>query len=190
MAGVPGGGVEARCAVRRGGTVAPLRGSEALRPDRVPLIAATSDNFFDALGVKAARYRVSHGRRPGRRNRGQPSLLAARPGGDPGVLSRELRVGNADVRVIGILPAGFGGVNRGLAVDLFVPIQTGYGVLRFGALTDRRNNEFEVLGRLRAGADTDAARREVEAALRTLESGRPVAGPGSHRPHRPARWVG
>ena len=99
-------------------------------------------------------------------------------GGDPGILSRELRVGNADLRIIGVLPAGFGGVNRGLAVDLFVPIQTGYGALRFGALTDRRNNDFEVVGRLRAGADADAARREVEAALRTLDQEGQSPGPG------------
>ena len=146
-------------ASRRGalsGVVAQTRHSMGVRlPDRTefPLIAGTSDNFFDALGVKAALGHVYHagGGRDGEvvvSHRYWQRTL----GGDPGILSRELRVDNADLRVVGVLPAGFGGVNRGLAVDIFVPVQTGYGALRFGALTDKRNNDFEVVGRLRAGA--------------------------------------
>jgi putative ABC transport system permease protein len=151
-------------------------------PDRteLPLIAGTSDNFFDALGVNAALGTVYH---TGSGRDGE-IVISHRYwqralGGDPGVLARGLRVDKTDLRVIGILPPGFAGVNRGLAVDLFVPIQTAYGVLRFdNDLMGRRNNDFELLGRVAAGVPLDAARRDVEAALRHVDQEGQSPGPG------------
>jgi putative ABC transport system permease protein len=144
-----------------------------------PLLAATSDNYFDVFGVDAALGSVFH------KGAGRDGEIVITQrywqralGGDPGVLTRSLQVGNVDLRVIGVLPPGFAGANRGLAVDLFVPIQTAYGVMRFGGLTDKGNNDFEVMGRLRAGATPDAARRDVEAALRHVDQEGQSPGPG------------
>jgi putative ABC transport system permease protein len=143
------------------------------------LVAATSDNFFDVLGVKASLGSVYHAAA----GRDGEVVVSHRYwqralGGDAGVLSHTLRVNGADLRVIGVLPQGFGGVNRGLAVDIFVPIQTGYGALRFDGLMDRRNNDFEVLGRTRVGASADAVRSEVTAALRHLDQDGQSPAPG------------
>ncbi len=144
-----------------------------------PLIAGTSDNFFDALGVKPATGVVYHagGGRDGEvvvSHRFWQQAL----GGDPAVLARGLRIDSADLRIIGVLPPGFGGVNRGLAVDLFVPVQTAFGVLRFGGLTDKRNNDFEVFGRLPVGVPVDAAVRDAAAALRLVDQDGQSPGPG------------
>jgi putative ABC transport system permease protein len=170
----------------RGGTlsdvIAQTRHSMGVKlADRTefPLIAATSDNYFDALGVDAVLGTVFHTAA----GRDGEIVVSHRYwqralGGDPGILTRGLRVGNVDLRVIGVLPSGFAGANRGLAVDLFVPIQTAYGVMRFGGLTEKGNNDFEVMGRLRPGATPDAARREVEAALRHVDEEGQSPGPG------------
>jgi putative ABC transport system permease protein len=143
-----------------------------------PLVAGTSDNYFDLLGVSAASGRVYH------RAGGYDGEVVISHrywqralGGDPSVLSHGLRVNGSDLRVIGVLPPGFGGANRGLAVDLFVPSQTAYGVLRFGDLEDKRNTDFEVVGRLRPGATTEGVRRDVEAALRHVDQEGQSPGP-------------
>jgi putative ABC transport system permease protein len=151
-------------------------------PDRTefPLMAGTSDNFFDVLGVRAALGSVYHAGA----GRDGEVVISHRYwqralGGDPSILIRGLRVDNADLRVIGILPPGFAGVNRGLAVDLFVPIQTAYGALHFdNDLMGRRNNDFELLGRVAAGVPVDAARRDLEAALRHVDQEGQSPGPG------------
>jgi predicted permease len=144
-----------------------------------PLIAATSDNYFDALGVGAALGTVY------RRGAGRDGEIVISHsywqralGGDPGALARPLRVNNVELRVLGVLPVGFGGANRGLAVELFVPVQTAFGVLRFGHLEDRTNNDFEVLGRMKPGVAATAIRRDVEAALRHVDAEGASPGPG------------
>ena len=144
-----------------------------------PLLAGTSDNFFDALSVSAAVGSVFHA---GAGRDGQVVIShrfwTRALGGDPGVLSRGLRVGDSELRVIGVLPPGFSGVNRGLAVEIFVPVQTGFGQLRLGELTDKRNNDFEVVGRLRPGGTTDAATRDIQAALRHVDQEGQSPAPG------------
>jgi hypothetical protein len=107
------------------------------------LMSYVSDNYFDALGVVAALGSVFHARagRDGEvviSHRYWQRALA----GDPGVLEHPLRVNDVDLRVVGVLSPGFSGANRGLAVDLFVPMQTGAGVLHQASMQDRRSPEF------------------------------------------------
>jgi predicted permease len=136
----------------------------------VPLIAYVSDNYFDALGVAASSGSVFH-RGAGR----DGEIVISRRfwqrtlGGDPTVVGRRLRVNDADLQVVGVLPGGFSGANRGLAVDLFVPIQTALGVLGLHSLFDQRNNDFELLGRLKPAATLDRAKQDVEVVLRRLD---------------------
>lgn len=143
------------------------------------LIAATSDNYFDALGVGAAQGTVYH---KGAGRDGEIvisySYWQRAMGGDPAALARPLRVDDVELRVLGVTPRGFGGANRGLAVDLFVPVQTAFGMLRFGHLEDKANNDFEVLGRMKPGVSMDAVRKDVEAALRHVDAEGASPGPG------------
>lgn len=151
------------------------------RQDRTEftLLAGVSDNYFDALGVTAELGTVFHAKG----GQDEEIVISHRYwqgalGGDPAVLDHPLRVNDVDLRVIGVLRPGFSGVNRGLAVDLFVPIQTATSVLRFDPITDRRNNDFELLGRLRPGVAPDRVRQDVEAVLKLVDRDGASPGPG------------
>ena len=138
-------------------------------PDRddYPITAGVSDNFFDVLGVAAARGAVFH------QNAGPDGAVVISHrywsqalASDPGIVGRALAVGPANLTVLGVLPPGFAGTNRGLAVDLFVPHQTFFGALRMDSPENTRYADFEVFGRLRPGATLATARQELAALFR------------------------
>ncbi len=157
------------------------QGPRVRLPDRddFPITSAVSDNFFDVLGVRAARGAVFH------EGRGVDGTAVVTDhywqtalAGDPTVIGRVLPVGRAMLRIIGVLPPGFAGPDRGLRVDLFVPHQVLFGSLGYSRPDDPRATDFELLGRLRAGVSAEAARAEAGAILRQVEAeGRaPAAG--------------
>lgn len=93
-------------------------------------------------------------------------------GSDPGVVGRDLafgRAGQTVVRIIAVLPPGFTGTSRGLAVDLFMPMQGFFGGLHMANPGDARFTDYELLGRLRPGASLAQARLEADAVLRQME---------------------
>jgi putative ABC transport system permease protein len=141
-------------------------------PDRLdrPLVAGVSNNFFDMLGVTAAAGTVFH-RGPAQDEQVVVSDRYWRRalGGDPAIVGGTLQINGRPFRVLGVLPRGFGGPNRGLAVDLFFPEETMFGVLGYGSPLDPRNNDFEVLVRLRPGTDFAAVKRQVDGVLRQVD---------------------
>jgi predicted permease len=145
----------------------------------IALIAAVSDNYFDMLGVGASPGAVFHAGAGGDAEIVISHRYWLRAlSGDPEVLSHPLRVNDVDLRVVAVLPPGFSGANRGLAVDLFVPIQTAFGVLRYGSLDNPRNTDFELIARLKPAATLDGVQREVEATFRLLDQNRESPEPG------------
>ena len=138
--------------------------------DDFPITGNVSDNYFDLLGVKAARGDVFH---TGLGRDGTVVLSnrywSQALGSDPNIVGRSLEVGSALLRVIAVLPARFTGTNRGLLVDLFVPPQTSFGSLGMASPNDVRFTDYEVVGRLRPGVRTEQARAEVDAILRQVE---------------------
>ncbi len=143
------------------------------------LLSYVSDNYFDALGVTAAVGTLFHARA----GRDGEVVISHRYwqralSGDPAVLEHPLRINDEDLRVVGVLSPGFSGANRGLAVDLFVPIQTGAGILHQASLQDRRSPEFELLGRLKTGVEPENVRRDIESALKIVDKDGASPGPG------------
>jgi predicted permease len=147
-------------------------------PDRddFPISASVSDNYFDALGVKAAKGDVFHA------GKGQDGVVVLSHrywqqtlAADPAIVGRTLEVGGAVLRVVGVLPPGFGGASRGIAVDLFLPPQTWFGGMRRNP--NIRYGEYEGLGRLRPGVAPEQARAELDSILRQLERDGRTAGP-------------
>ena len=99
-------------------------------------VAFVTANFFATLGVRLTRGR---GILPEDDREGAPLVAVlthqywrAEFGGDPNVLGKTLRVGDAVATVIGIAPSHFRGVNLGDAPVLFVPVHTAYDVLGRG----------------------------------------------------------
>ena len=139
--------------------------------DDFPITAGVSENYFDLLGVKAAAGDVFHG------GGGRDGVVVVADhywrtalGGDLHIVGRALAVGDASLRIVGVLPPGFSGTHRGLLVDLFVPPQTFFGSLGFKDHLDQHLADFEVLGRLRPGVTVEQAQREEDATLRQLQS--------------------
>lgn len=149
-------------------------------PDRddFPITSGVSDNFFDLLGVRAAQGDVFHA------GRGSDGTVVvsyhywqSALGADPAIIGRTLAVGDGVLRVIGVLPPGFTGPNRGLLVELFVPQQTLFGALKLSRPEDARATDFELLGRLRPGIALEQARTEINAILRQVEAEGRAPGP-------------
>jgi predicted permease len=149
------------------------RGPPVRLPDRLdfPITAGVSDNFFDVLGVQAAMGRVFHA---GSGADGQVVLTdrywRTAFGGDPAICGHTVPVGGAALAVIGTLPAGFSGPERGLAVDLFVPHQTMFGSLHMASPADDRDTEYEPLIRMKPGVTLETARRDMDQVLRRREA--------------------
>jgi len=147
-------------------------GPKVRLPDRddFPITAGVSENYFDLLGVKAAAGDVFHS------GGGQDGVVVITDhywktalGGDLQIVGRALAVGNASLRIAGVLPPAFSGTHRGLLVDLFVPPQTFFGSLGFRDHLDRHLADFEVVARLRPGVTAEQAQREEDATLRQLQ---------------------
>ena len=84
-------------------------------------------------------------------------------GGDPAILGRVLRVNGSPASVVGVAPPGFSGLQRGFAVEMWLPVRTLFGLSgRASDLERRDSRSLFVVGRLApgatvAGADAEAA---------------------------------
>ena len=163
--------VNSRSHLLAGALAESRRGPKVRFPDRddFPITANVSDNYFDLLGVKPALGEVFHD------GKGQDATVVLSNrywrqalGNDANAIGRNLEVGGALLRVIGVLPAGFSGTNRGLVVDLFAPPQTSFGSLHMASANDVRFTDYEIVGRLRPGVSPEQARAEVDAIVSDL----------------------
>jgi predicted permease len=145
---------------RRGATLRRDDGLELL------LLQAVSDGYFDTLGVRATMGRVIG---PGA-DQGLPAqavvisdrLWRSRFGADPSLVGRTIQLNDRPFTVIGVLPPGVRGLERGLVNDLWVSLETWsrfYGTPE--SLERRAARNFEVLARLRPGATRDDATSEL-----------------------------
>src|SRR5213082_2816942 len=129
-----------------------------------------SGSFFSLLGVKPALgrfYGVDEDRLGGPRVVVlSHAFWKLQFGGDPGVLGRELRLGQNVYTVIGVAPEGFTGVNLE-GVDLWAPLAVATADVMGGTSWLNRQSLFvRILGRLRPGATAAQATREATAAFR------------------------
>ncbi|HSE97208.1 MAG TPA: ABC transporter permease, partial [Blastocatellia bacterium] len=138
---------------------------------RLQGISATSD-FFAALGIQPALGRVfaAEEHEPGadRVTVLSHSFWMSRFGGDPNILDRTMRLDGLDVKVIGVMPAGFEHPLLWGAVDLWRP-------LAFTAeqRTNRGNNWLRSLGRLKPGVSIEQAEEAMVVLAANLSSEHP-----------------
>jgi len=116
-----------------------------------------SGEFFDALGVPAARGRT-FGSADDRRDGGDGGPVAVishglwqrRFGADASVLGRTLTIERVAFTIVGVAPAGFHGLNVGVAFDVALPLET-------QRLLGRAPGWLTVMGRLPSGRTLEQA---------------------------------
>jgi len=132
---------------RRGATL--RRGDER----ELLLLTAVSDNYFEALGVPAAFGRVIGAGA----DQGLPSpavvmsdrLWRARFGADPSLVGRAVQLNDRPFTLIGVLPSGFRGLERGLVNDVWISLRSWSRFYGNPASLERRDaRHFEVIARL------------------------------------------
>jgi predicted permease len=133
-----------------------------------------SGTFFPQLGVRPAAGRLfteSEDRSPG----GHPVAVLgfgywqSRFNGDPSAVGSTIRVNNQALEVVGVLQAGFAGLDIGQPTQLYVPISM---QPRMGPewlkLEDRRVRWVQVFARLRTGITAARAQASLQPLYRSL----------------------
>ena len=121
-----------------------------------------SPNYFSVLGIEA-----QFGRFFSAESRPDDDLVVVISdslwhrvfNADPSLVGKQISLTNRAFTVLAIAPPGFRGLERGMLTDLWLPVATEYPSQE---LADRKNREFEVLGRLRPGATPAEAKVELD----------------------------
>lgn len=134
-----------------------------------------SENYFDLLGVKAARGRTFQPD-DGATLLVSNSFWQKRFGGDPALVGKTVFLNNNSFTVIGITPESFTGLDLGHAPEIFVPMSM-HTQLGFepGFTTSRNTRQFSIVGRLKA----DVSEAQAQASLNLLAQQLAVAYPDS-----------
>ena len=137
-------------------------------PARRTFGMAVSGNLFDALGVQPALGRVFGVEED--RVAGQSPVVVLdhdvwqnEYGGDAGILGRAIRIGGAEMTVIGVMPPGFSGPDQWVLPGYYLPIAMLPRLqgIPADALTARGLRNFIVKGRLHEGVSVAQANEEV-----------------------------
>ena len=126
-------------------------------PRQVKLGLAVTGDYFDALGIRAAHGRVFH------ESEARDPVVVLAAGADPATVGRELRIGSARFRVLGIAPAGFG-LDRFVHESFYIPMRVFEAGILPGSehvAEDRGRRFLSVMGRLAPGARIEQARAEM-----------------------------
>jgi predicted permease len=127
-----------------------------------------SANYFAVLGVRPARGRwftPEEDRGPGAHPIAilSEGLWRRATGADPSVLGRTMRLNGQPFTIVGVAPAGFGGITRGRAVDLWLPRSMSDALDQGSAdLRARDSRGISLVGRLQPGVTPEAAQRRLE----------------------------
>ncbi|HEX5727659.1 MAG TPA: ABC transporter permease [Longimicrobiaceae bacterium] len=152
-------------------TVRPA-GVGAVEDPEPALAQAVTGEFFGVMGVRPLRGRFfapEEARVPGGAQVAVISerLWERRFGRAPDALGKPLLVSGRPFTVVGVMPAGFDGGFRGLALDVWVPL-TASPELGETEVEQRGHRGLFVVGRLRDGVTLDAARERMAVVARRL----------------------
>lgn len=133
-----------------------------------------SGNYFDVLGVHPALGRLfslDDDRTPG----AQPVVVLGHGfwmrnfAGDSSVLNKTILVNNTQLTVVGVVQAGFTGVQVGQVPDLFVPLMMKASMTPdYGGLDEWNYYWLAVIGRLKPGVSAQQAKAGLDAAYLPL----------------------
>ncbi|MGB8508625.1 MAG: ABC transporter permease [Pyrinomonadaceae bacterium] len=133
-----------------------------------------SGNFFDTLGVRAARGRTFLPE--------EDTGVGAHPvavisdklwrnhfGSDPDIVGRSVLLNNHSFQIVGVAPANFGGSYVGLSMEMWVPMAMQPLLSSDGSRLARRGNQWlQVIGRLKGGVTLEQAQADLKSISRGL----------------------
>ena len=164
-------------------TQAPISFGNNVRSE-VVLGALVSGNYFDVLGIKPSFGRAflpEEDRTPGT----HPvvvlnhSFWESRFNSDPTVVGKTIVLNSRQFTVIGIAPAGFDGESPPMKVSLWIPVMMTVlmrgqpGDIRHDPLSNRQDENFGAIGRLKQGVSITQAQAALETINRQLEQYNP-----------------
>jgi predicted permease len=150
-----------------------------------------SGNYFEVLGVREQLGRVL-GPEDDRRRGGHPVVVLShgfwleRFGGRPDVMGKSIRLNGHPFTVVGVSEKGFGGLEIGAPVDMFVSAAMLGQVTHYGSSLDARTSYiFQVYGRLKHGVSRDRAVAQLQGLYASqLEQDVAAMGPAAPRDDR------
>ena len=137
---------------------------EGGRPAERVMGQLVSANYFEVLGVSMALGRAFSAADATAES---PIVLGdgfwrARYGADPGIVGRTIRLSGVPLTVVGVAPAGFGGMMPALAPSFYVPIEVAAAMGQMDP-TARGSRGLFAFGRLADGASLEQAQAQLEA---------------------------
>ena len=159
-------------------TFAPMgmtRGNETMNV----LGQLVSGNYFDLLEVRPALDRAFLPEEDTTPN-GHPVAVLSHKfwrklGGDRGLIGATITLNGRAFTVVGVAPAGFGGIDTGIAPEIWVPMAMHGWVRPAGDewFENRRALFLSVVARLKAGVAISAAEAQMKTVARQLEQAYP-----------------
>jgi predicted permease len=137
-------------------------------------VELVSDNYFDVLGVSAARGRVIR-EEDNRHEDAHPvavishSCWQRRFGGRPDVVGQTLRLNGAPYAVIGVAPAGFAGMRLEVPAEAWAPLMMRRQLLAgTTSVFERRGAWLRLVGRLKPGVTMPEAQASFDLTARRV----------------------
>src|SRR2546430_743329 len=143
-----------------------------------------SSNYFSVLGVPLARGRafLPEEETPGRN---APVAIVSysywlKHDLDPSVLGSQLLINGRPFTIVGITPKGFAGTLQILSPEVWLPmsvydqVANDFGSKNRTAMDDRNGTQLRIIGRLKPGMTTAAAKPALEGLAANLEKAYPV----------------
>src|SRR5207253_5281911 len=161
-----------------------LIGSGQEGDTRRAFAAIVSSNYFSVLGVPLARGRafLPEEETPGRN---APVAIVSyrywqKQDLDPRVLGSQLLINGRPFTIVGITPKGFAGTLQILSPEVWLPmsvydqVANDFGSKNKTAMDDRNGTQLRIIGRLKPGMTTAAAKPALEGLAANLERAYPV----------------
>jgi predicted permease len=144
--------------------------ADTLQPQTV-FGGSVGGNFFQALGLRAAAGRLIGPEDVGMGHHSPVAVVSwsfwkSRFNLDPGIIGKNIVVGDAPVTIVGVAQRGFYGLSEQAQQDIWLPISLG----------PSRGWGFGLLGRLKPGVSMEQARAEMAVLFQTAVNA-PDAGP-------------
>src|SRR6266550_392740 len=146
--------------------------------------AVVSSNYFSVLGVPLPRGRafLPEEETPGRN---APVTIVSysywqKHDLDPSVLGSQVLINGRPFTIVGITPKGFAGTLQILSPEVWLPISVydqvanDFGSKNKTTIDDRNGTQLRIIGRLKPGMTTAAARPALEGLAANLEKAYPV----------------